>query len=81
MADKGLHRHRPSQDEPDARPMPEEHTIGTALADVFDALVSTLTDTRLEPDREDLLWATVNVFHREGQEGSRSRSSRTHRRD
>ena len=36
----------------------------TALADIFDALVATLTDTRLEPDLEDLLWSTVNLFHR-----------------
>jgi YspA, cpYpsA-related SLOG family len=31
---------------------------------VFDALVSTLGDTRLEPDLDDLLWSVVNVFHR-----------------
>ena len=59
-----LYGHRPFQDEPDARPLPEEHTVRFALADIFDALVSTLTDTRLEPDLEDLLWATVNLFHR-----------------
>ena len=59
-----LYGHRPFQDEPDARPLPEEHTVRTALADIFDALVSTLTDTRLEPDLEDLLWSTVNLFHR-----------------
>ena len=35
-----------------------------ALADIFDALVSTLQDTRLEPDLDDLLWSTTNVFHR-----------------
>jgi hypothetical protein len=35
-----------------------------ALADVFDALVSTLSDTRLEPDLDELLWSTVNLFHR-----------------
>ena len=59
-----LYGHRPFQDEPDARPLPEERSIRTALADIFDALVSTLTDTRLEPDLEDLLWSTVNLFHR-----------------
>ncbi len=59
-----LYGHRPFQDEPDARPLPEERTVCTALADIFDALVSTLTDTRLEPDLEDLLWSTVNLFHR-----------------
>ena len=35
-----------------------------AIADIFDALVAALADTRLEPDLEDLLWSTVNVFHR-----------------
>ncbi|GAC1557389.1 MAG: DUF2493 domain-containing protein [Beijerinckiaceae bacterium] len=38
--------------------------IRGALSDIFDALVSTLNDTRLEPDLEDLLWSTVNLFHR-----------------
>ena len=38
--------------------------VAGALADIFDALVATLTDTRLEPDLEDLLWSTVNLFHR-----------------
>jgi len=61
-----LYGHRPFQDEPDPRPMPEERTIRIALADIFDALVSTLTDTRLEPDLEDLLWSTVNLFQRAG---------------
>ena len=59
-----LYGHRPFQDEPDARALPEERQVRTALADIFDALVSTLTDTRLEPDLEDLLWSTVNLFHR-----------------
>ncbi len=61
-----LYGHHPFQDEPDARPLPKEHMVRTALADIFDALVATLTDTRLEPDLEDLLWSTVNVFHRAG---------------
>ena len=34
------------------------------VADIFDALISSLEDTRLEPDLDDLLWSTVNVFHR-----------------
>ena len=38
--------------------------LGPALADVFDARVSTLSDTRLEPDLDELLWSTVNLFHR-----------------
>jgi hypothetical protein len=59
-----LYGYRPFQDEPDSRPLPEARTIAGAVADIFDALVSTLTDTRLEPDLEALLWSTVNLFHR-----------------
>jgi hypothetical protein len=34
------------------------------VADIFDVLIATLRETRLEPDLEDLLWSTVNLFHR-----------------
>ena len=64
LAELQLYGHRPFQDEADPRPLPEADTVGGAVADIFDALVSTLTDTRLEPDLEDLLWSTVNLFHR-----------------
>jgi YspA, cpYpsA-related SLOG family len=64
LAELQLYGHRPFQDEPDPRPLPEERIVRTALADIFDALAATLTDTRLEPDLEDLLWSTVNLFHR-----------------
>jgi hypothetical protein len=59
-----LHGYRPFQDEPDPRPLPEARIVAGAVADIFDALVATLTDTRLEPDLEDLLWSAVNLFHR-----------------
>lgn len=59
-----MHGHRRHQDEPDPRPLPDETVVRGALADIFDALVVTLSDTRLESDLEDLLWATVNMFHR-----------------
>ncbi len=59
-----LHGHRPFQDEPDPRPLPEGNAVAGAVADIFDALIATLTDTRLEPDLADLLWSTVNLFHR-----------------
>jgi YspA, cpYpsA-related SLOG family len=59
-----LYGYRPSNDEPDQRPLPEGNTVAGAIADIFDALVSTLRDTRLESDLDDLLWSTVNVFHR-----------------
>src|SRR5947208_9442823 len=57
-----LYGHRPFQDEPDRRPLPEGNAIGGAVADIFDALITTLRDTRLEPDLEDL--RAVNLFHR-----------------
>ena len=55
---------RPFQDEPDPRPLPDGNAVAGAVADIFDALIATLGDTRLEPDLESLLWSTVNVFHR-----------------
>jgi hypothetical protein len=59
-----LHGYRPFQDGPDPRPLPEARNVGGAVVEIFDALIATLTDTRLEPDLEDLLWSTVNLFHR-----------------
>ena len=59
-----LYAHRPFDDEADPRPLPEPEKIQGALADIFDALVATLSDTRLEPDLEVLLWSVVNIFHR-----------------
>ena len=35
-----------------------------AVADMFDALIATMIDTRLEPDLEDLCWSLANLFHR-----------------
>lgn len=59
-----LYGFRPFRDEPDPRPLPEGNVVAGAVADIFDALVVSLTDTRLEPDLDDLLWSTVNVFYR-----------------
>jgi len=64
LAELQLYGHRPFEDEPDPRPLPEAKAVGGAVADIFDALVATLADTRLEPDLEDLLWSAVNLFHR-----------------
>ncbi|KQU86236.1 hypothetical protein ASD12_30785 [Mesorhizobium sp. Root102] len=61
-----LYGHRPFQDEPDPRPLPEEPAVQSALTAIFDAFAEMLGDTRLEPDLEDLLWSTVNLFHRAG---------------
>src|SRR5246127_4382391 len=59
-----LYGYRPFQDEPDPRPLPEVRLIAGAVADIFDALIVSLRDTRLEPDLDDLLWSTVHLFHR-----------------
>jgi hypothetical protein len=59
-----LYGHRAFQGEPDPRPLPEPNVISGAVADIFDALIATLGDTRLEPDLEALLWSAVNLFHR-----------------
>jgi hypothetical protein len=64
LSELQLYGHRPFQDEPDPRPLPEANAIGGAVADIFGALIATLRDTRLEPDLESLLWSTVNLFHR-----------------
>ncbi|MBJ6133718.1 DUF2493 domain-containing protein [Ochrobactrum sp. Q0168] len=62
-----LYGHRPFQDEPDPRPLPEEPVVRSALTAIFDALFEMLGDTRLEPDLEDLLWSVPNLFHRAGE--------------
>ncbi|MET3523904.1 DUF2493 domain-containing protein [Mesorhizobium abyssinicae] len=62
-----IHGHRPFQDEPDPRPLPEEPMVQSSLTAMFDAFSDMLGDTRLEPDLEDLLWSTVNLFHRAGE--------------
>ena len=59
-----LYGFRPYEDEPDSRPLPEGDRVAGAIADIFDALVGTLAETRLEPDLDDLLWSAVNLFHR-----------------
>ena len=59
-----LYGYRPFDDQPDPRPLPEGKMIAVAVCDIFDALVATLSDSRLEPDLPDLLWSTVNLFHR-----------------
>ncbi|RWL41943.1 MAG: DUF2493 domain-containing protein [Mesorhizobium sp.] len=59
-----LYGYRPFEDEPDPRPLPEAGVVTASIADIFDALAVALCDTRLEPDLEELLWGTVNLFHR-----------------
>lgn len=64
LSELQLYGWRKGEGEPDPRPLPEGRLVAGAVADIFDAFVATLTDTRLEPDLEDLLWAQVNLFHR-----------------
>jgi hypothetical protein len=64
LSELQLYGYHPGQDEPDPRPLPEAPMIAGAVADIFEAFAATLGDTRLEPDLEELLWATVNLFHR-----------------
>ncbi|PAP91997.1 DUF2493 domain-containing protein [Mesorhizobium wenxiniae] len=59
-----LYGWRPYADDPDPRPLPDGDHVAGAVADIFDALIATLGDTRLEPDLDDLLWSVTNVFHR-----------------
>ena len=59
-----LYGYRPSLDEPDPRPFPEDGRVQGAVLDIFDALIGTLDDTAMEPDLEDLVWGAVNLFHR-----------------
>jgi len=64
LSELQLYGHKPFYDEPDTRPLPESEELIGVVADIFDALTSTLSDTRLEPDLHDLLWSAVNLFHR-----------------
>ncbi|RAZ72449.1 DUF2493 domain-containing protein [Mesorhizobium atlanticum] len=59
-----LYGYRPFEDEPDPRPLPEVGAITASIADIFDALVVALSETRLEPDLDELLWGAVNLFQR-----------------
>lgn len=59
-----LYGYRPFTDEPDPRPLPDADTVAGAVSGIFDVLTSALGNTRLEPDLKELLWSTVNLFHR-----------------
>jgi len=59
-----LYGHRPGQDEPDPRPLPDPDSVQGQLNVAVEALSTMLTGTRLEDDLADLLWSFVNLFHR-----------------
>ena len=64
IQDLQLYGYRPAAGEADARVTPEDQVIQTAVADIFDALISTMADTSLDFDLDEILWSTVNTFHR-----------------
>lgn len=66
-----LYGYRPFGDEPDQRLLPDGNQLAGAISDIFDALIGSLADTRIEPDLDELLWSTVNVFHRAAERVSR----------
>lgn len=66
-----LFGYRRFDDDPDPRPLPDARQAAGAVADIFDGLVSSLIDTRIEPDLEDLLWNVVNIFHRSAERAER----------
>lgn len=59
-----LYGWRPAEGEPDPRPAPEDRIIEGAVADIFDALIATMADTCLDFDLDEMLWSSVNMFHR-----------------
>lgn len=67
LSELQLHGYQPFQDEPDQRLLPDDNAVAGAVADIFDALIATLEDTRLAPELDGLLWSTVNIFHRAGE--------------
>jgi hypothetical protein len=64
LAELQLYGYRPFEDAPDPRPLPDGDRLAGAITDIMGALVVSLSDTRMEPDLETLLWGEVNLFHR-----------------
>src|SRR3546814_19464618 len=64
LAELQLHGYSPFQAETAPRPLPGARTVAGAVADIFYALIATLSETRLEPGHAALLWSPVNHYHR-----------------
>lgn len=64
LSELQLYGYHHDENAPDPRPVPEDRTIEGAVSDIFDALIATMADTALDFDLDDLLWSTVNSFHR-----------------
>ena len=67
-----LYGHRPFEDQPDPRPLPEPAVAEGAIASVLATFHDLLSDTRLEDDLPDLLWSVVNVLHRKAERIART---------
>ena len=52
-----MYGHRPHQDEPDPRPLPDDEVIRAGLAGIVETFAGMLGDTRLEPDLESATYA------------------------
>ena len=59
-----LYGYHPQQDEPDPRSLPDTDVIEGTITGLFEMLALALSDTRLEPDLDDLLWSLTDLFHR-----------------
>ncbi|WP_180902487.1 DUF2493 domain-containing protein [Martelella soudanensis] len=59
-----LFGYRPSGDEHDYRPLPDAETVEIGVAGIFESLETMFTNTRLEDELSEVLWAVANVFHR-----------------
>lgn len=64
LSELQLYGYRHDETAADPRPVPEDCIIAGAVSDIFDALIATMADTALDFDLDDLLWSTVNTFHR-----------------
>ncbi len=64
LSELQLFGHHRDENAADPRPVPEDSTIEGAVSDIFDALITTMADTVLDFDLNNLLWSTVNSFHR-----------------
>ena len=64
LTDLELYGYRPSPGDPDPRDCPDDAQIAGAVGDLFGTLVSAMADTALDADLDELLRASVNMFHR-----------------
>jgi hypothetical protein len=64
LSELQLYGYRPMEGEADLRGVPDDEQIAIAVADIFDALIASFCDTSLDADLDEVLWSTVNTFHR-----------------